>query len=185
MMSKSKTQKVMLLKMVFVLPLAIFLTIVFSSIVTKRVIALNDNSEARTVPNMIVQEPQGDEVFTVVEKMPAFPGGDKARVKFLVGNVKYPEKARKNGISGTVFVSFIVEKDGSISNVELLRGVNELLDNEALRVVKLMPSWEPGIQRGKPVRVQFHMPISFNLDKGAKKVKDGEQKEPPPPPPNQ
>ncbi len=69
-----------------------------------------------------------------------------------------------------------MEKDGEITNVKLIKGVNELLDNEALRVVKMMPAWKPGVQRGKPVRVQFNMPIQFNLDSGAKKSKEGEKK---------
>ena len=172
----------MLLKMVFVLPFALFLTIVFSSIVTEKVIAQPAASEINST--VINQDPQEEQVFMVVEKMPEYPGGDEARVKFLVENVKYPEEARKNGISGTVYITFIVEKDGKISNVKVLKGVDELLDNEALRVVKLMPVWQPGVQRGKPVRVQFNMPIQFNLDKGAKK-KDGDKKaSSAPPPPN-
>ena len=169
MMSKSKSQKFKLLKMAFILPFAMFLTIVFSSMVTEKVVAQSDKTEVKTAAISTQQEPQEEEVYTVVEKMPAFPGGDKARFKFMQENIKYPEEARKNGISGTVFISFIVEKDGKITNVKLLRGVNELLDNEALRVVKMMPAYEPGIQRGKPVRVQFNMPIQFNLDTGAKK----------------
>ena len=184
MMSKSKSQKFKLLKMAFILPLALFLTIVFSSIVTEKVVAQSDKTEVKTTAISTHQKPQEEEVYTLVEKMPAFPGGDEARVKFMQENIKYPEEARKNGISGTVYVSFVVEKDGEITHVELLRGVNELLDDEALRVVKMMPAYEPGIQRGKPVRVQYNLPIQFNLDKGAKKVKDGEQKDPPPPPPN-
>ncbi len=186
MMSKSKTNKIALLKMAFILPLALFLTIIFSSVVTEKVVAQTDKNEIETATISNDQEPQEEEVYTVVEKMPAFPGGDEARVKFMQENIKYPEEARRNGISGTVYVSFVVEKDGEITHVELLRGVNELLDNEAIRFVKMMPAYEPGIQRGKPVRVQFNLPIQFNLDKGAKKVKDGEKKEPsPPPPPNQ
>lgn len=187
MMSKSKTNRSALLKMAFILPLALFLTIIFSSVVTERVIAQTDNDDVKTVAILNTQEQQDEEIFTVVEKMPAFPGGDEARVKFMQENIKYPEEARKNGISGTVSISFVVEKDGKITNVTLLRGVNELLDDEALRVVKMMPAWKPGIQKGKPVRVQYVLPISFKLDKGAKKMKDGEQKDqpPPPPPPNQ
>jgi TonB family protein len=183
MMSKSKSQKFKLLKMAFILPLALFLTIVFSSIVTERVVAQTDKNEIKTAIISNDQKPQEEEVYTVVEKMPQYPGGDEARIKFLRENIKYPEEARKNGISGMVFVSFVVEKDGKITDVKLLRGVHELLDEEALRVVRIMPAWNPGIQRGKPVRVQYNLPIQFNLDKGAKKVKDGEQKDPPPPPP--
>lgn len=174
MMSKSRSQKIKLLKMAFILPLALLLTFVFSSMVTEKVVAQSDETEVKTASASTDQNPQEEEIYTVVEKMPAFPGGDEARVKFLVENVKYPEEARKNGISGTVFVSFIVEKDGEISNVKLLKGVDDLLDNEALRVVKMMPAYEPGMQRGKPVRVQFNLPIQFNLDSGAKKKKESQ-----------
>ena len=183
MMSKSKTQKVMLLKMVFVLPFALFLTIVFSSIITERVNAQHDASELGS--SVINQKPQGEEVFTVVEKMPEYPGGEEERVNFLVKNIKYPEEARKNGISGTVFITFIIEKSGEITNIKVLKGVDEILDNEAIRVISIMPDWKPGMQRGKPVRVQFNMPIQFNLDTGAKKNKDGDKKaSSAPPPPN-
>lgn len=178
MMSKSKTKKYMLLKMVFVLPLALLLTIVFSSMATERAVAKSDGKEVNLNTTSI---PQEDEVFTVVEKMPEYPGGNEERVKFLVKNIKYPEEARKKGISGTVYISFIVEKDGEITNAKVMRGVDELLDNEALRVVKMMPAWKPGIQRGEAVRVQFTLPIQFNLDSGAKKAKDGEQIDSPSP----
>ena len=178
MMSKSKTKNVMLLKMVFILPFALSLTIVFSSMATEKVVVESDGNQLNLSTTSV---PQEDEVFTVVEKMPEYPGGNDERVKFLVKNIKYPEEARKNGISGTVYISFIVEKDGEITNEKVLKGVDESLDNEALRVVKMMPAWKPGIQRGEPVRVQFNLPIQFNLDKGAKKDKDGEEKETPSP----
>ncbi len=102
-------------------------------------------------------------VFVVVEQMPVFPGGDKARVKYLSENIQYPVEARNQGIEGTVFISFVVETDGSISNVHVLKGVGGELDKEAIRVVSGMPPWVPGKQRGKPVRVRFNMPIQFKL----------------------
>lgn len=185
MMSKSKSKKFKLLKMAIVLPVGLFLTITFSSVVTEKVIAQSNTQAVKVTSATRNQIPQEEDVFTVVEKMPEYPGGNEARVEFLVENVKYPEEARKNGISGTVYVSYIVEKNGEISNVKVLRGVDELLDNEALRVVNMMPAYEPGMQRGKPVRVQFTLPIQFNLDSGAKKSKGGEKKKPSaPPPPN-
>lgn len=182
MMSKSKTQKVMLLKMVFILPIALFLSIVFSSIITEKVNAQSDASEINSTA--INLNPQEEQVFMEVEKMPEYPGGDEARIKFLVKNIKYPEEARKNGTSGTVYITFIIEKSGEITNVKVLKGVNELLDNEAARVVNLMPAWEPGMLKGKPVRVQFNMPIQFNLDKGAKKKNEDKKASSVPPPPN-
>ena len=95
--------------------------------------------------------------------MPQFPGGEAARFKYMMENVIYPETAKEQGIQGTVYVSFIVEKDGSITNTKVKRGVEKSLDKEALRVVSTMPKWSPGTQEGKSVRVQFNMPISFKL----------------------
>jgi len=104
-----------------------------------------------------------EEVFLVVEEMPKFKGGDKARIMFLVENLKYPEQARKDSIQGTVYVQFIIEENGSVTNAHILRGVNEDIDAEALRVVEMMPAWIPGKQDGKPVRVQFNLPLVFRL----------------------
>ncbi len=102
-------------------------------------------------------------IFTVVEEQPQFPGGESARQQFMMDNLEYPQAARQAGIQGTVFVSFVIEQDGSVSNVEVLRGVGSGLDEEAVRVVKAMPRWIPGRQRGEDVRVQFNMPIRFRL----------------------
>jgi periplasmic protein TonB len=104
------------------------------------------------------------EIFTIVEKMPEFPGGDEARIKFLGENIKYPQMAKESGIQGTVYVTFVVEGNGAISNVKVLRGIGGGCDEEAIRVVKIMPKWKSGEQRGKPVRVQFNMPIRFTLN---------------------
>jgi TonB family protein len=111
-------------------------------------------------------------VYPVVEKMPSYPGGDDARIAFLVKNIKYPEQAKKNGIQGKVFVSFIVEADGSITDVKVLRGIGGGCDEEATRVIKMMPKWNPGTDKGKPVRVQFNLPIKFALDAGSDKKEE-------------
>lgn len=103
------------------------------------------------------------EIFQVVESMPEFPGGEEARIKFLRDNIKYPQMARESGIQGTVYVTFVVEIDGRVTGVRVLRGIGGGCDEEAVRVVKAMPRWIPGKQRGKPVRVQFNMPIKFTL----------------------
>jgi protein TonB len=108
-------------------------------------------------------EVQEQEIFQVVENAPAFPGGDLARMKFLQDNIKYPIIAKESGIQGTVYVTFVVERSGAVTDVKILRGIGGGCDEEALRVVKNMPRWEPGTQRGKPVRVQFNMPIKFTL----------------------
>jgi TonB family protein len=99
----------------------------------------------------------------VVEEMPKFPGGDAALMDYLIKNVKYPAEATKNGAQGRVLVQFIVEKDGSISEIEVVKKIDENLDAEAVRVVKAMPKWKPGMQKGEPVRVRFTLPIMFRL----------------------
>lgn len=105
-----------------------------------------------------------DEIFTMVDQQPEYPGGVNAMMKFLSDNLQYPEDARENNIAGTVFISFVVEKNGEISNVRILRGLYKSLDEEALRVVKMMPVWSPGLLKGEPVRVQFNLPIRFMMD---------------------
>ncbi|MCL2131809.1 MAG: energy transducer TonB [Lentimicrobiaceae bacterium] len=101
----------------------------------------------------------------VIEELPIFPDGEMARKKFLQENTVYPEEAAEKGIEGWVIIGFVVETDGSLSNVEVLRGVHPLLDEEAIRVVKTMPNWIPGGQMGKTVRMRMRMPIAFKLDK--------------------
>lgn len=109
------------------------------------------------------QTKKNDMVFDVVEVMPQFPGGQIAMLKYIMENMKYPEQAMKKGIQGRVAVSFIVEKDGSISDVKPILSVHTLLDKEAVRVVESMPKWTPGKQNGKPVRVRFNLPVMFKL----------------------
>ena len=104
-----------------------------------------------------------DEVFVVVEQDAEFPGGLNALEKYLTTNIQYPKKAVRKNIQGKVFVKFVIEKDGSISNIKILRSPDELLSKEAERVVKAMPKWEPAKQQGKPVRFQFILPVNFRL----------------------
>ena len=103
------------------------------------------------------------EVFTIVEEMPSYPGGDGKMYEYLGKNIKYPQIARESGIQGRVFVNFVVEPDGSVSNVKVLRGIGGGCDEEAMRVVKTMPKWKPGKQRGKAVRVSYTLPVVFKL----------------------
>lgn len=107
---------------------------------------------------------QEKKVFDVVEQMPHFPGGDAALMQFLRENIKYPETAEKNGIQGRVICTFVVENDGSVTNVQILRSVDDLLDKEAVRVIQAMPKWVPGKQNGEPVFVKYTLPITFKLD---------------------
>jgi len=104
-----------------------------------------------------------DEVFVVVEEMPEFPGGNLEMRKFLAQNVKYPVEAQKKGIQGKVYVTFVVNKDGSVSNAKISRSVDPILDAEAVRVVSILPKWKPGRQRGQDVAVLFTVPINFAL----------------------
>jgi len=111
------------------------------------------------VEEILVEE----EIFLIVEQTPEYPGGDEARLNFLRNNIKYPQMAREAGIQGTVYVGFVVEKDGSVTQVKIMRGIGGGCDEEAIRVTKLMPKWKPGKQRGKEVRVSYNMPIKFTL----------------------
>lgn len=110
------------------------------------------------------QTKKNDMVFDVVEEMPQFPGGQIEMLKYIMKNMKYPEQAMKEGIQGRVAVRFIVEKDGSISDVKPILSVHPLLNKEAVRVVESMPKWTPGKQNGKPVRVRFNVPVMFKLN---------------------
>ncbi len=103
------------------------------------------------------------EIFQIVEEMPAYPGGDQKLMEFIAKGIKYPQIARETGIQGRVFVGFVVEPDGSVSNVKVLRGIGGGCDEEAMRVVKSMPKWKPGKQRGKAVRVSYMLPVNFKL----------------------
>jgi len=109
------------------------------------------------------EEVAEQEIFTVVESMPEFPGGMGQLMKYLAENIKYPPLAKESGIQGRVFINFVVEPDGSISNVKVLRGIGGGCDEEAVRVVEAMPKWKPGKQRGKPVRVSYNLPVKFTL----------------------
>jgi protein TonB len=121
--------------------------------------------ETETDEDEIVEiEEDDEEFFMVVENMPEFPGGDLALMKFIQKNVKYPAIAKEYNITGKVYVSFIVDKLGKVTNVKIVRGVDKNLDAEALRVVSLLPKYKPGKQRGKSVRVMFTIPINFTLN---------------------
>ena len=120
--------------------------------------------EAYTPPAVVEEEEESSQqIFTVVETMPEFPGGQGALLQYLAKSIKYPVIAQENGIQGRVSCSFVVNKDGSIVDAEVIRGVDPSLDKEALRVINSMPKWSPGKQRGKPVRVKYTVPVTFRL----------------------
>ncbi|MDQ3049640.1 MAG: TonB family protein [Bacteroidota bacterium] len=116
--------------------------------------------EVQPVQEEVINEP---EIFLIVEDMPSFPGGEAQLVKYLSENIKYPAIARENGITGTVFVTFVVGPEGIVKDVKVLRGIGGGCDEEAKRVVMAMPKWKAGKQRGKPVPVQYNLPIRFTL----------------------
>ena len=116
-----------------------------------------------TPPEIEEEEIVEAEIFKVVEEMPEFPGGAAKMMEYIQKNMKYPMMARESDIQGRVFVNFVVEPDGSISNVTVMRGIGGGCDEEALRVVQSMPNWKPGKQRGSAVRCSFTVPIIFKL----------------------
>lgn len=111
-------------------------------------------------PAVIIVDP----ALAVVEVMPEYPGGMEAMMKFVAENLKYPEQMQKEKVEGRVLLSFVIEKDGSVTNIEEVKSPHQVLTEEAIRVVKLMPKWKPGKQDGKEVRVQFNLPITFRLN---------------------
>ena len=111
-------------------------------------------------------EPNPNKVFDVVEQMPQYPGGMPALFQYISKNIKYPAEAEKAGVQGRVIVTFVVEKDGNVSNAKVVKSINPTLDAEALRVVNGMPNWNPGMQNGEPVRVKYTVPVTFRLQGG-------------------
>ena len=144
------------------------LNVVEDNVETETIEVTTEETETEVVIAAPVEAPQEEEeeevVFVVVESMPEFPGGQQALFKYLSENVKYPVIAQENGIQGRVICQFVVNKDGSIVDVEVVRsGGDPSLDKEAIRVIKSMPKWKPGKQRGKAVRVKYTVPVNFKL----------------------
>ena len=172
MMMKRQTSPWARLKALFVLPVA-FATVTVISCTSPKEKKAEANQEPASAPEMQVvsyapqpKEAEQGDVFQVVEEQPMFPGGMGEMMKFLQQNVKYPKEAQDQGVQGRVIVQFVVNKDGSISNDTVVRSVDPMLDAEAIRVVRSMPNWTPGKQRGEAVRVRFTLPVTFRLDGG-------------------
>lgn len=199
MMTKKRTTRLARVKLLFALPLALSMMLVISfspDILAqekkkapdqpKKVIVVNQDidppppppEEPKQVTIITIEDDQEQQddtpIFTVVEDMPKFPGGKEAMYKYFGENITYPAEARKEGIQGTVYITFVIEVDGRVSKPRLLRGVHEDLDKEAMRVIKEMPKWKPGKQKGKAVRVQYNLPIKFTLDEKKKEEKKEE-----------
>jgi TonB family protein len=124
------------------------------------------DTEGFVEPNFdeAVEDEDRPGVYMIVEQMPEFPGGDKSLFQFIADNTKYPADAKEKGIKGRVFVNFIVEPDGSVSDIRVLRGIGGGCDEEAVRVVESMPKWKPGMQNGEVVRVSYNVPVNFRLE---------------------
>ena len=158
MLNKKKSNPIAMGRCLVLLPV-VFAAFVFTAK------AKSVNADPVVTEETINQEPQDDVVFTVVEEQPVFPGGEGAMMAFIKNNLKYPESCAKDSIQGRVTLSFIVEKDGSVTNINEMRSPNADLTAEAVRVVKAMPKWEPGKQRGQAVAVKYVVPITFRLPK--------------------
>jgi len=126
-----------------------------------------------------IEEPEYEDeiIYEMVETVPEFPGGMEGLYAFLTENLEYPKMAKHSDIQGKIYIGFVVERDGSISNVEVIKGRHESLDNEAIRVIKMMPKWKPGEQQGRLVRAKFVIPIVFHLEDNKRKTKKKKQKQ--------
>ena len=160
MNSKNRTNK----KLAVVYALSALPVLAFLALGTQMVTI--KQAQASTITE-VASPPTEDKVFEKLDVLPEFPGGEKAMMQWISQNMQYPKNAVDGNIEGRVIVSFIVEKDGSISNVEVKESVHELLDKEALRVINAMPKWKPGLQDGQPARARFFVPISFKTQQSA------------------
>jgi len=157
MIQKNKSQKSALLKYLLAVPLFVLMLTLSSASIAKNEAVISSEKAA------LLPQQKDTRIFTAVEHAPDFPGGVDKFYKFLQQNIKYPAEARNKKVEGKVFVSFIVEKDGALSNLKIIRYLGAGCGNEALRVMKLSPKWNPGVQNGHKVRVQYTLPIAFTL----------------------
>lgn len=162
MMSRKKTPSASALKIILAIPVTAALILIISAcekIAGNRAVSAPAIKAEIITPEMSVPR----EIFIVVEEMPQFPGGDKALMEFIYSNIQYPQSALERGIEGRVILRFCVNYKGGVDNVNVLKGVDPALDNEAVRVIKLLPQWIPGKQGGKPVNVWYSMPVTFQI----------------------
>jgi TonB family protein len=164
MMTKNKSKRLAKLKVLLAAPVALMLILAFTLSPAVQTLAQVESKPQQPEVEKPRPQQEPEEIFNVVDEMPAFPGGMEAFMEYLTKNITYPATAKEEGLEGTVFISFVVEKDGSITNVTLLRGFYKACDEEALRVVRNMPAWEPGKELGQTVRTRFNIPIRFTLN---------------------
>ena len=190
MMCKEKSKKWRCAKALYIVPVAAIAALAFTTVEPVNAAESETlskgsefvaNNEKEIAENYVQQLPDGDEkVYQVCENAPAFPGGTHAMYKYLADNIKYPDEAKAAGKQGRVMVQFVVRKDGSISDVSVVKsGGDASLDKEAVRAVSSMPKWNPGTQGGKPVNVQYTIPVQFKLPSGMvnNEKKDTEKKD--------
>jgi TonB family protein len=166
MITQNKKAKGVVIKALLTLPL--FALLLFANCKSngnekpaeKKAVEATETVETQAVETVVNDD---SEVYGSVEVMPEYPGGTTAMFEFIWKNLKYPESAKEKGLEGRVFIGFVVEKDGSLSSFQVLRGVCDEIDAEAIKVLEAMPNWKPGMMEGKPVRVQFTMPFNFKL----------------------
>lgn len=165
MMNQKKSNRWMMLKALFIIPVATLAVSVFANTTDMSSMAKAANTTANSISTNNMQTKQSaTKAYEVVEVMPEFKGGNKAMMEFLMMNMKYPESAAKAKQQGRAVVGFVVGKDGTVSDVHITKSAGyTVLDEEAMRVVKAMPAWEPGKQKGKPVNVKYFVPITFRL----------------------
>ena len=143
--------------------IVVAIAIVGFTIPTLLKLATPEQKEVMTEVTTLSKLAEPEKVFDMVEQMPTFPGGQQELMSYLGKNIKYPTIAQENGTQGRVIIQFVVERDGTITDVRVARGVDPYLDKEAVRVVQSMPKWIPGKQNGKAVRVKFTVPVMFRL----------------------
>jgi TonB family protein len=175
MMTKSRSASWTLLKVGFAIP-ALTAVLFFFTAGSPTILTAQDAQKQPVVDQQVTGQDKtadDDKVYEMVDVMPEYPGGMDAMTKYLVETIKYPVEAKTNGVQGRVFVQYIVEKDGSVGHVKVIRGIGSGCDEEAIRVVSGMPKWSPGKNAdGKPVRVQFNLPIMFSLNDKEKKPEE-------------
>lgn len=159
MLSRNKSRSVGKVKLLLTLPLMLILVLCIGVING----SISFASGLKESNEKVFTKEQTDDVYTYCDQMPEFPGGMEALTNYMVTNIKYPEAAKKNGVHGKVYIQFIVDKDGSLTDIHATKTLDKELDNEAIRVIKMMPKWNPGRDKGQPVKVQIVMPVVFAL----------------------
>lgn len=157
MINKKKSHRLAILKYAAIIPAVAGMMLITSDG------ALAQELKSDTKKQVTSKNERGEDVYTVAEEMPKYPGGEEELFTYLSKSIKYPESAKKNNIEGTVFITFVVDKSGEVTDAKVLRGINEECDEMALNVVKSMSRWVPGKEKGKVVNVQYNLPIKFKL----------------------